>query len=666
MGNLTETFEPFDFSGSNTITDEGIRNNFKKDMEPWQPLSELIWNGFDAGATEISVIIRENGVGGPESATILDNGNGIEFTKPLDNFRRFNDSLKKKSHSMHGSKGRGRLAFHKICNLAIWYTRSDGRDAVIRVESSHLRDIEGNTIPPEKQHALLAEKEKGTCVELFNFTRTFPPLESLINQLSLEIGWHLALNPSKALLVNGVRVKPPQHTKTQKTVPIDEAAFNIELLHWAQKPNSEKSYNYLLDSQGNVIYHMPSSLNYKPGYHTSLFISSQWFDGFSSSHTLSHELESLISSKTWKQVAKQISEFAQEHYKNFLITQADEQIEEFIKEGDFPDYSEFDSSYSEWRLNHTKNIIRAVIISDPKLLKKSTKRQRKIIIRLLDRISISSENDALLDVLESVLDLDAASMSKFSSQLKKTKLNNIIQTIETLQKRELTIQRISEIMRNHYKKILETPDLQKVIEANTWLFGNQYEVIGAEEDTFTRIAYNLRNTVPEINTIVESDVDDGATLEGANRQVDLFLVRKTKQFDSMNQPYFRCVIIEIKRPSIALSKRHLRQVDDYAEILSRDPDFSGANTKYEIILVGRKISDKDFAIRDKLRDLMDKNEPGLIGSGPIKRYVKTWRTIIEEFKISNDYLLSALQTQRDALENESREDLLRELQQKTV
>lgn len=411
---------------------------------------------------------------------------------------------------------------------------------------------------------------------------------------------------------------------------------------------------------------MPSSLNHKPGYYTSLFISSSWFDVYSSDQTISHEVEGLTNSKTWKHVSKKISEFAQDHYKKFLVSQADEQIEEFIEEGDFPDYSEFNSSYSEWRLNHTKNIVRAIIISDPKLLKRGTKRQRKIIIRLLDRISVSSENDALLDVLESVLELDKASMSQFSSQLKKTKLNSIIQTIETLQKRELAIQRISEIMRNHYKETLETPDLQKVIESNTWLFGNQYEILGAEEDTFTKIAKNLRDSIDEINVMTEGDIDEGASVEGANRQVDLFLVRKTKQFDSLDRPYYRCVIIEIKRPSVALSKRHLRQVDDYAEILSNHTECNSANTKYEIILVGRKISDKDFAIRDRLKGLVDRNEPGLIGDGPIKRYVKTWRTIIDEFKISNDYLLSALQTQREHLENQTREELLQELQKVTT
>ncbi|HCA5981787.1 TPA: ATP-binding protein [Pseudomonas aeruginosa] len=663
---MSHNFKAVDFSGSNTITDEGIKNHFKKDLAPWQPIAELIWNGLDANATEVSVFIRRNNMGGVESISVLDNGDGIDFTRPLDNFRRFNDSLKRKSHSMHGSKGRGRLAFHKICNRAIWFTKFKNQDAYIEVESSHLRDIKGTTIPTERQNALLTDMKSGTCVELLNIFRSIEETETLLNQLSLEFGWHLALNPEKCIKLDGQMVVPPDHTRIEKTVSVENEEFKIELLHWSQKLQSEKSYNYLLDSNGNVIFHMPSSLNHKPGYYTSLFISSAWFDAYSSEHTLTQEIQTLTTTKVWKQVFKSIVDFAQEHYSVFLIAQADKQIKELVEQGDFPDYKELSPAYSEWRLDHLKGIVRAIIISDPKLFKNSNKRQRKIIIRLLDRLAVSNENDALLDVLESVLDLDSNAMQIFSDQIKKAKLNNIIKTIETLQKREMAIARISEIMRNHYKETLETPDLQGIIESNTWLFGNQYETIGAEEDTFTKIAERLRDRVNGINEIDIGDLDEGAILEGANRQVDLFLVRRNLQYDSLNKPYFKCVIIEIKRPSIALNKKHLRQIDEYAAILSGNPDFNGINTKYEIVLVGRKISDSDYEINSRLADLADRNEPGLIGSGKIKRYVKTWKTITEEFGIANNFLLGILQTQRDSLENESRQELIGNLQKQTA
>lgn len=125
----------------------------------------------------------------------------------------------------------------------------------------------------------------------------------------------------------------------------------------------------------------------------------------------------------------------------------------------------------------------------------------KILITLLDRLSVSNENDALFDVLNSVLELDQSSVEALASQLKRTTLENIISTIELLQRRQKAVHELREIMNVHYAKVRETPDLQKIIENNTWLFGPQYELLGAEEATFTRIAKSLRDTVKEIEGI---------------------------------------------------------------------------------------------------------------------------------------------------------------------
>jgi hypothetical protein len=477
----------------------------------------------------------------------------------------------------------------------------------------------------------------------------------------------LAFNPEKSIILNATQISPPAHTLTKETIHAEGIEFSVELIQWDEKLNSEKSYTYLRGSDGIPLHHMPSSLNQKPGYHTSLLVSSPWLDALSGGESeLRSTFNELSASKVWKGFSKLLSAFTQNHYQDFLARLADEQIEGLIEEGDFPDYKGIDPAYSSWRLGNTKRIVKGIILADPKLFKNSNKKQRKIIIRLLDKISVSSENSSLFEILDSVLDLDSADMENFAAQIKRSKLQNIIQTIESLQKREHAITRIAEIMRHHYKVTLETPDLQGVIENNTWLFGNQYESIGAEEDTFTKIAKNLRNSVKGIDLIENDDLEDIATVDGANRQVDLFLVRRQKQYDSNNQPYFRCVIIEIKRPSVSLNTKHLRQVDDYATILSRHPEFNGIRTKYEIVLVGRKISDLNFDIHERLNNLADRNDPGLIGAGtttnPIKKYVKTWQTIIEEFRISHDFMLSTLKTQRDSLEIETtKEELLESL-----
>jgi hypothetical protein len=664
---LTMDFVARDFSGSNTITHSGITKHFKN-VEPWHALAELVWNGLDAGATTVQIEIESSETGGTVSVTILDNGIGINIEKPDENFRRFNDSLKKDSFDSHGSQGRGRLAFHKICHCATWFTRFEGIDARIVVFSSNLSAVDGKTIQPHEQHTLLSRAESGTCVSLTNFDKNLPTDSFLIGEFSKEFGPHLVLMPEKTITINGIKILPLSHTKTSVAIKTNSAIFDVDLVQWDEKPGAEKSYLYFISSRLKTIYKQYSSLNKKRDYYTSVFIKSPFLERYvKDDGMLSEPFTSFLATEDFRELIRDLNSFLRHSYADFLVSKAQEQIDAFEKAGDFPDYEGLDHAESKWRLSHVKEIVKAVLVREPKLFVGGNKTQRRLIIRLLDRLSVSNENSGIFDVLESVLNLDAAAMTQLASQLKKTKLDNIIQTIELLQNRELAISQLKEIMNIHYKDVLETPDLQKIIENNTWLFGPAYEILGAEEATFTTTAKNLRSKIKNINDIEIEDLSSDVTIDGANRQVDLLLIRKKLQLDARGRKFFRCVIVEIKRPGVSLKNKHLQQLDEYASILSHYPEFNSDLTKFELILVGRNISKEAYSIHSRLKTSEIYGEPGLITSDDkIKTYIKTWPTIFDEFDISNEYLLERLKTQRASLSSSSREELVESLQTETT
>lgn len=664
---MEKEFAAFDFSGTNAITHSGIQKHFKT-VEPWQAISELVWNGFDASATTVKIDIMENEAHGTELITVLDDGVGIKFRKPHENFRRFNDSLKKDSYDTHGSQGRGRLAFSKIGSSATWYTRHEGEDAKISVESSNLSDIIGVTIPPEITHALLSPYSQGTCVEIRGFQKALPVEDALLNDFRREFGGHLVLLPHKSLTLNGKIVTPQSHSVYTHAITVEDQNFSIELIRWHNRPGSEKSFINFVSSTLKILHKQLSNLNNKPGYFTSVYVKSELFERYSvSDQTLSEPFSNFFQTKTYRALTKALNEFLRDNYSEFLVQQAEEEVNRYEQDGDFPNYEDLDSTESAWRLNHVKGIVKSVIIRDPTVLMRSSKRQRRLIIRLLDKLSVSNENSGMLEVLESVLSLDAGSMRQFALQLNKTKLNNIIETIEVLQNREHAIAQLKEVINIHYKDVKETPDLQKVIENNTWLFGPSYDILGAEEDSFTKISKSLRAEVTGVVDIEETDLEIGVDLVGAKRQVDLFLARKKPLFDSRGRKYFRCVIIEIKRPGVSLNNKHIQQLDEYAAILSTHPIFNSELVKFELILVGRNISNKGSLIHSRCRSMQVHGEPGLITSDDkIKAYVKTWATIFDEFELTNDYLLEKLKTQRADLDGTTKEELISDLQGQDV
>lgn len=652
-----------DLSGTTEINDEGIKKHFKS-IDPWQPVFELVWNGFDAKASNVTVDIAHNELDGLVKISVLDDGEGIDPTTLKDTFGRFNDSHKREDAAQHGAHGRGRLAFHRLCKTAIWHSKSIAGNVRIEVDSEKIKSYNAREIPLEQQCKELQKQTKGTLVQLETFSNNLPSVNELREKFSVEFGWFLALHLPKKLLLNGEQIAVPKHEITSKNFSVDGNDFKVQVIRWEDRPSSEKSYTYLLNSAGKTAHKQLSTLNNKATFFTSIFITSNWADTFAPEQNLLQPKAHTTNSVEWRILIRQLGEMTQAIYDDFLRRQVLVEIDKYIEDGSFPTYAGLPTEERTWRLENAKELVKTIYVADPTVFNAASKKQRKIIIRLLDRLSISNENDSLFEVLNSVLDLDEKSVSTLANQLQHATLESIIATIEILQKRQMAAGKLRTLMNDHYREVLETPDLQKIIESNTWLFGSGYETLGAEEDTFTKIAKSLREKIPQIDAIDTNDLDDDVDVAGANRQTDLFLARKIPTVDSNGQMVYRCVIIEIKRPSISLNIKHLQQLDGYANIIKKHPEFGSKKLRFELILVGRRISGADMEIASRLNGQIARGELGLVSDDPgMKRYVMNWYTLLDSFELSTNYLLDQLKLKRSSFETSTKKQLIEELQQ---
>lgn len=265
------------FKGSAAIGNSGIKKHFRND-EPWEALFELVWNGFDAGASVVAVTVVENDIHGVERVVVLDNGEGIEFATLDDTFGNFNDSSKKANLALKGQHGRGRLAFHKLCRNASWYTRFKNVDAVIEVSEPTIKDFEAWLIEEVDQKREVLAQGHGTLVELTQFTGALPTQDELREKFAVEFGWYLAVHKEKRLYLNSSVVDVPRHEDFAQAISADDELFEAQVIRWEQRPTSEKSYLYLLNSRGELVYKVLSSLNQKPNFFTSVCVKSSWAD----------------------------------------------------------------------------------------------------------------------------------------------------------------------------------------------------------------------------------------------------------------------------------------------------------------------------------------------------------------------------------------------------
>lgn len=657
-------------SGTTELNGEGIKKHFRT-TDPWRAIAELVWNGFDAKALNVGVLVDEGPMGGATRVDVSDDGEGIELEAHAETFGRFNDSSKKEDVTTHGSHGRGRLSFHRLAERAVWWTNAAGSGpARIEVNGAALTKYEGWSVESSALPAGMDVGKTGTTAELFNLHAALPTTAELHKLLSIEFGWFLGLNPTKKLRLNETEVAVPSHDLTQRKLSIDGHEFEVSVLRWDLKPGSEKSYVYLLNSSGKTVDKRLSTFNHKGDFHTSIYVGSKWADAFEpSGGDLASPDAAGFESETWRKVARELNKITMSVYEDFLRKQFEREIEGYVADGVFPTYAGLPEDYKNWRFENTKSILRAIYTADPTALKSLKKNQKKIIVRLLDKLAISNENDAIFEVLNSVLELDEVSTKLFAKQLKSVSLQSIVSAIEVLRRRHEVADKLRALMNDHYLETLETPDLQGIIEANTWLFGSSYETLGAEEDTFTKIAKSLRDAVKGIDDITLDDleVNESTAIEGASKQTDLFLARKVPHHDSMGRKIYRCIVVEIKRPSIALNYKHLQQLDGYAQLIKKHAEFSSEAMHFELILIGRKISEADTEIRSRMQGQVAKGLPGLISDDErMKRFVLNWYTLLDNFLLTNQAMIDALKLKRDSFAGSSRMELIADLQKKVA
>ena len=353
-----------DISGVAEISDEGIKKHFKN-IEVWQPLFELIWNGYDAQAHQVHVALEENAMDGIVQASVFDDGIGIDHTTLKNTFGRFYDSAKRADPTQHGADGRGRLAFHTICQRATWHTRSSAGDAVIEVRAAKIKAYDGKILLADQQCEQLRNAKQGTLVVLTGFTANLPRIPEFREMLSIEFGWFFALHPEKTLTVNDELIVVPAHDLTSKKVDANAHTFDVQVIRWHDKPGSEKSYIYLMNESGGVVHKELSTLNNKPGFFASVCLTSPWADQFSPSNDLFNSRGHTLSSTTWKSLSRQLSQITDSIFDEFLRNQAEKVVERYVQDGYFPTYQGLQEEEKKWRLNNSRELVKQIYLADP-------------------------------------------------------------------------------------------------------------------------------------------------------------------------------------------------------------------------------------------------------------------------------------------------------------
>ena len=629
------------------VSSQAIKRALKKKKYDYaESIAEYIWNGFDANASEVKIIIKSNEIGNISELAISDNGHGIpsqsKFEPIFESEKEIISSTSSRSSSIiHGKNGIGRLTFFTFADSVTWNTVYEDIDTkekfkyTIKITSDALDDWKAS-------EPVLCNDQIGTTVFFGNIhTITHQNFDGDIQRfLCTEFAWFLELNFDKkySLKINdrdlNYRSEIVGDSEEFKH-PIDNHFFNIKFIRWNKRLHNEYSRFYLIDSTGDEKLTDTTTLNNKADqFFHSIYIKSSFFDNREDIYLYEKPLFRGVEGETiYKELKRFIDLYLRKKRKPFLKKASDELVESFESKGIFPVFS--NDTWQYHRKNELKEVLKEIYQAEPKLFGNLNLEQKKIFVHFLNLIMDSGERDRLFKVLGEVISLDPSDLDQLAKSLKVAKLSNMIKTIKLIEDRFTAIEDLKRLVFDKKLKVNES-HIQKFIENHYWIFGEQYHLVTAEEPKFEealrRYIFHLRG---EKSAVSISHPDKLG-------EMDIFMVRKLTSHNLISN-----IVVELKRPEINLGEKELSQVKKYMRVIQAQDEFNASNRHWTFFLVGNGFDSTGY-IEDELETSKNYGEKYLVFSKDrYKIYVMTWSEIFTEFGVKHHFLYEKLQIERD-------------------
>jgi len=555
--------------------------------------------------------------------SITDNGNGWDFSNTNTNTFLASSKSESKETSKSlpmGHYGRGRYCF-------IWIAEkieiSSKKQKIVLTHSSDIDDPK------------IVGEVKGTKIDFIGpypvFSDSLYTSEVLTNQLLIEFGWFITQNQKYSITVNGVKITEndiiKDEIKLSKEDLPDELQIkicgniDIRIILWAEKPR-EFSKFYYLDPNGKEIFKQNTGLNKKnDNFWHSIYITSALFtQEFSEDEESEQQKTFDFGDKKKDRLQNEVKKFLKSYLTNtirkpFLTEQSEYLLEELIDDHLLPELSDF-GIYDE---ESYYDLIKTIYTISPSLFSGKNESEKRFICATFAGLLSNQDEVLIKKLLEQLQELTEEEQKDLLDILNRTSLSNIVKTIKEIDHRLEVLDALEVLISEHEKETLEVRDIQKILDQNFWLFGEQFRLFSSTEGALKKVLTKYAKEILEI--------DDPELETNPTGEVDLFLTKT----ESIDEQTHKNVVIEIKRASIKLNKgKEYWQIDNYKDKILEQSMCNGVNQYWEFYLIGK---DYDKGISELIESAQNHGERqrGLtINSkdGRVKVYVRKWSDIL--------------------------------------
>lgn len=389
-------------------------------------------------------------------------------------------------------------------------------------------------------------------------------------------------------------------------------------------------------------------------YHAA-YVKSDEFNGYTPSIEEENEQQVLLDSDQKKLVGAVKKEIrkALEEFREPYIEKISEALVDKLKEEKVMPSPELLHVSEE----HFSELVRQTYVIAPEIYSGMSIDNKKMILGLLASLMGTNESGIILKMIDDVYKLSNTQRAKLEDLLKRTSLGNIIDTIQEIDYRLQTLDDLENLVydTDKYKNTLEVKHLQKILDKDFWVFGEEYRLVSSTEGAIRKTINKFANEILEIKGYnTESD---------SKKEVDLFLSKKILRHNPNGMSEVHNIIVELKRPSVKLGKQELDQISEYKRKILEDPVCKSDNIHWTFILVGRDFSD-DEVVSDAIENMRNYGEAsrGLVEyvqKKNCKTYIRKWSDIINcELRPQYEYLKEKLKLKQRDPSEETQEEIV--------
>lgn len=606
---------------------------------PAKALAEAIWNALDVGADHVSVDFEFTDLGAIKTIIVADDGEGMNLELARQGFDEYGDSWKRRidartynGRSVHGQRGQGRYDILNLGLSAKWTSvaaQVDGSLAAIEIvlNSTDPRSYSDSVPTPDAG-------PPGTTLRVANVT---PQADTELNRpeladsLAADFALYLRQYPDVEIRVRGVLVDPSSQHLPPVDIPVAvdrlDQPVTVTFIEWKKRLRGTQ-HIYLCDGNGAALLDVPAELPARD----IIFTAYVCWDGFKNQDT-SAALALLGGEDMGATVLAAGRDAVREQLKKRDLERRAGAVEDFKAEKSYPFEAE--------PTNAPERVIRKafdiVATAATPVLEKMDVEQRRFSMKLM-RVAVETDPSAVQKVLREVLRLPEERIEEMASLFERTTLERIITSSHSILNRLDFLAGLRTIVfdAEAQKATTERRQLHKILERESWLFGDEWTLTASDETLRRVLVKHLANLGDEVEY---SDVMPVSQAEGALLIPDLVLSASASSY-SKSREY---LVVELKRPSVTLGKPELDQIEAYANAITDDIQFNQLDVTWTFWLIGKGY---DTYIDRKLRTPGHTRGCALVAP-KYRVFVRSWSEVLGDAEHRHQYLKDALAATSD-------------------